>query len=57
MQKNHKKTEIELRENAIYRVKDGVLEKLEAPESGFGKQVIHWQNGKPIYYEVRYTKK
>lgn len=57
MQKNLKKAEIDLTENAIYRVKDGILEKLDTPSSGYGKQVINWQNGKPIYYEVSYTRK
>lgn len=57
VRQNHKKAEINLSENAIYRVKDGILEKLDAPCSGFGKQVINWQDGKPTYYEVRYTKK
>lgn len=51
------KAEIDLMENAVYRVKDGTLEKLDTPSSGYGKQVINWQNGKPIYYEVSYTRK
>lgn len=49
--------EIDLLENAVYKVKDGVLEKLDKPGDGFGKQIITWQNGKPTYYEVNYTKR
>lgn len=51
------KAEIDLMENAVYRVKDGILEKIDVPGNGFGKQTITWQNGKPVYYEVSYTKK
>lgn len=49
--------EISLMENAVYRVIDGKLEKVDVPGNGFGKQVINWQNGKPVYYEISYTKK
>lgn len=51
-----KKASVDLKENAVYRVKDGVLEKVDVPGDGFGKQIIHWQDGKPIHYEVNYTK-
>ena len=49
--------EISLMENAVYRVKDGKLDVVDVPGSGFGKQVIMWQDGKPERYEVSYTKK
>jgi hypothetical protein len=49
--------EISLMENAVYRVIDGKLEKVDVPGNGFGKQVINWQNGKPVYYEISYTVK
>jgi hypothetical protein len=49
--------EISLLENAVYRVIDGRIEKVDKPGVGFGKQIITWQNGKPIFYEVSYTKK
>lgn len=49
--------EVDLNENAVYKVRDGKLEKVDVPGDGFGKQIIHWQNGKPIHYEVIYTKK
>ncbi|WP_241655836.1 DUF3954 domain-containing protein [Halobacillus litoralis] len=49
--------EIDLMENAVYRVVDGVLEKVDTPGDGFGKQTITWQNGKPQLYEISYTKK
>ena len=51
------KAEIDLKENAVYRVKDGQIEKVDKPGNGFGKQVITWQDGKPVFYEVSYTKK
>ena len=51
------KREIDLRENAVYRVIDGKLEKVDKPGDGFGKQVITWQNGKPIVCEISYTKR
>lgn len=47
----------ELRENAIYIVKQGKLELVEKPKTGFGKTIIHWQDGHPITQEIRYTKK
>jgi hypothetical protein len=46
-----------LKENAVYRVIDGKLEKVDKPGNGFGKQTITWQNGKPTHYEVSYTVK
>lgn len=48
---------IDLTENAVYKVVDGKLEKIDTPGEGFGKQVIHWQDGKPVHYEVNYTKR
>ncbi len=50
-------TEINLNENAVYQVIDGEVEKVDTPPKGFGKQVITWQDGKPIYYEISYTKR
>lgn len=52
-----KKVEIDLNEDAVYRVKDGKIEKVDKPGDGFGKQIIHWQDDKPIRYEINYTKK
>ena len=51
------KAVINLLENAVYRVVDGKLEKVDKPGEGFGKQIITWQNGKPTHYEVSYTKR
>lgn len=48
---------IDLSVNAVYRVVDGKIEKIDTPGDGFGKQIITWQNGKPTHYEVSYTKK
>lgn len=49
--------EIDLKENAVYRVIDGEIKKVDKPGVGFGKQVITWQDGKPLFYEVSYTKR
>ncbi|WP_339165395.1 DUF3954 domain-containing protein [Siminovitchia sp. FSL W7-1587] len=57
MHDNATKAVINLLENAVYRVVDGKLEKVDKPGDGFGKQVITWQNGKPTHYEVSYTKR
>ena len=51
------KAVIDLTENAVYRVVDGKIEKIDTPGVGYGKQIITWQNGKPTHYEVSYTKK
>lgn len=52
-----KEVKINLNENAVYRVIDGKIEKVDVPGDGYGKQTITWQNGKPTHYEVSYTKK
>jgi hypothetical protein len=49
--------EISLLENAVYRVIDGRIEKVDKPGNGFGKQTITWQNGKPVLCEISYTVK
>lgn len=51
------KKQIDLKENAVYRVIDGRLEKVDKPGNGFGKQTITWQDGKPIICEISYTTK
>lgn len=48
---------IDLKKNATYIVKDGVLTVVDTPPKGFGKQVISWQNGKPSHFELNYTNK
>lgn len=49
--------EINLEEDAVYQVKDGKLEKIATPPTGYGKQVILWQNGKISHCEISYTEK
>jgi len=49
--------EIDLMENAVYRVVDGRLIKVTTPGIGYGKQIITWQNGKPTYCEISFTEK
>ena len=51
------KAEIDLLENAVYMVRKGVLVKVDKPPYGFGKQIITWQDGKPVTCEIRYTQK
>ena len=48
---------ISLLEDAVYKVSNGKLEKVDKPGDGFGKQIITWQDGKPTHYEVSYTKR
>lgn len=50
------KVEINLSEDALYRVKDGQLEKLDKPAGGFGEVTQRWQDNKLGRYEVKYTK-
>lgn len=52
-----KTAEVSLSENAVYRVIDGEIKKVDKPGVGFGKQVITWQDDKPLFYEVSYTKR
>ncbi|SFM35350.1 DUF3954 domain-containing protein [Salibacterium qingdaonense] len=49
--------EIDLTENAVYKVRNGVIESVDIPGDGFGKQIITWQDGKPEGYKIEYTKK
>ncbi|WP_096269489.1 DUF3954 domain-containing protein [Paucisalibacillus globulus] len=50
------KAEVNLEEEALYRVKNGKLEKLDKPITGFGEVIQKWQDGKLGRYEVKYTK-
>lgn len=54
---NEKVAEVILNKNAIYVVKDGKMETIEAPSSGFGKQTVCWQDGKPTHIEYNYSKR
>lgn len=49
--------EIDLMENAVYRVIDGRLIKVTTPGIGYGKQIITWQAGKPSHCEISFTEK
>lgn len=49
--------QIRLDEEALYRVKDGKLERLDKPASGYGEVIQKWQDGKLFErYEVKYTR-
>ncbi|MGJ9460303.1 DUF3954 domain-containing protein [Oceanobacillus sp. CF4.6] len=50
------KAEVSLNEDAVYRVLQGKLEKLDKPPTGFGEVVQKWEAGKLGRYEVKYTK-
>lgn len=45
------------KDNELYLCKDGKLVKIEKPKDGFGKTILHWQDGKPILIETNYTQK
>ena len=45
----------ELNEGQVYVVKEGKLEPVEKPRTGFGKTTIHWQDGKYVSMEISYT--
>ncbi|WP_046721478.1 DUF3954 domain-containing protein [Heyndrickxia coagulans] len=49
--------QIDLMENAVYRVVDGRLIKVTTPGIGYGKQIITWQAGKPSHCEISFTEK
>ncbi len=51
------KVEINLREDAVIVVKNGVPEVIPKPESGFGETSITWQNGRIHAKKVSYTMK
>ena len=42
------KVEIPLDENAVYAVVNGEVFIIPKPPEGFGKQIITWQDGKPL---------
>jgi hypothetical protein len=49
--------EVNLYKNAVYDVSDGQLKPVDPPPTGFGKQEISWQNGKPTHSEIKYTQR
>lgn len=44
-----------LKENTVYLFKDGKLEAIDKPKTGFGKTIINWQDNKPVSMEISYT--
>lgn len=51
------KVEINLREDAVIVVKNGEVQRIPKPDSGFGETSITWQNGKIHAKKVSYTMK
>lgn len=45
-------TEVDLLKNATYIIKDGKIVEVPMPSTGFGRQVISWQDGKPCHGQV-----
>lgn len=43
--------------DALIIVKDGIMKEIEGPPTGFGKQTITWQNGKPTHIDTQFTRK
>ena len=39
----------------LYIVKNGIIKLVEVPKSGYGKSIIHWENGKPTRMETTST--
>lgn len=48
---------IDLNKNATYTVSDGELKEIPPLPDGFGKQIISWQDEKPIRFDISYSKK
>jgi len=44
-------------ENAIILVKDGKMEQINPPESGYGEHTFTWRNGKVVSEKCTVTKK
>lgn len=53
----HMKAEVDLKEDAVLVIKQGKLKEINAPDSGFGEQIITWQNGKITHEKITYTLK
>ncbi|WP_404810050.1 DUF3954 domain-containing protein [Metabacillus halosaccharovorans] len=49
--------EIDLEKNATYVVRDGELTVVDTLPTGFGKQIITYQNGRWSHYDISYSKK
>jgi hypothetical protein len=47
----------ELKDHTVYICRNGNLEEVEKPPTGFGRLQVNWQDGKIAYYESTYTKK
>lgn len=46
-----------LQTDAVLVVKNGQLNTIEAPKTGYGKTVICWENGKPTRVEHQFSEK
>lgn len=55
MQQN--KITVDLKEDAVLVIKEGKLKKIPKPDSGYGEQVVTWQNGRIHAEKVSYTLK
>lgn len=44
-------------DDGIYEIKNGQVKPVTKPLSGFGKQIITWQNGKVTHKEVSFTER
>ncbi|WP_242223677.1 DUF3954 domain-containing protein [Bacillus cereus group sp. BfR-BA-01380] len=49
--------EIDITKDRIFVVKGGQVTPYEKPQTGFGEQVVIWQNGKAVRVETKYTEK
>ena len=45
-------SEINLHKNAVFIVKNGKIDLIPAPQSGYGKQIISWSDQKPTHIDI-----
>lgn len=55
--KDSMKAEIDLSKDRVFIVKNGIVKCKEAPATGFGEQVITWQDGRAVYFDEKYKEK
>lgn len=49
-------SEINLHKDSVFIVKGGKIELIPAPPTGYGRQIVSWNDSKPTHVEVNFTK-